>query len=51
MLGEAELLLIRALLECNSEQAMAQGKEVLKDGMDTTQSPAVFSLPPMGNRI
>lgn len=31
MLVEAELLLIGALLECNSGQAMAQGKEVLKD--------------------
>lgn len=51
MLGEAELRLIKALLESNSEQATALGKEVLKDGVDTPQSPAVFSLPPMENRI
>lgn len=51
MLVEAELLLNRALLECNPEQAMAQGKKVLKDGMDTPQSSAVFSLPPMRNRL
>lgn len=51
MLVEAELLLIGALLECNSEQNTALEKEVLKDGMDTPQSSAVFSLPSMGNRL